>query len=109
MIENIVKGGKDPFVVVRLPIPRPWFNIIQEDAKLRGRTVQEILRNYISHCGIVRKRALKMQLLDYDFRMDLVHPDFDIPEFECFFPRNKQSEKKPTKETFPGGITNERN
>ena len=69
----------------RLPIPKPWYNIIKVDADIRGRTVQEILRNYISHCGIVRKRALKMQLLDYDFRMDLLHPNFDIPEFKSFF------------------------
>lgn len=75
---------KEPYVVIRLPIPKPWYNIIKVDADIRGRTVQEILRNYISHCGIVRKRALKMQLLDYDFRMDLVHPDFEPEALKTF-------------------------
>jgi hypothetical protein len=86
---------KKGYVVIRLPIPQPWHNIAAEDAKLRGKTIQEILRSYIAACGIVRKRAMSMQLLDYDFRMDLIHPDFDIPPFKCFFPRVAGKRKQP--------------
>jgi hypothetical protein len=85
---------KESYVSINLPIPRPWFNIATEDARLRGKTIQEIIRCYIASCGIVRRRALSMQLLDFDFRNDLLHPDFDIPKFKCFFPRQSSQKKQ---------------